>query len=440
MQRGLSVMVVEEASARHRCDTFVCVGADHFGVCKPKDRTSSSYLALTKLLASVVAEKKRRSDDLVELPSFVVGMDSRVEEVGRRMEGHSVVALVGMGGVGKTTLSKCLYKKKKDEFVAWCFLEDVKSQKNIEACQRQLFRDVCGGRWDGNENVNFHLAKIKECIMSKKVLVVVDDVGDESTMKALQVPAFNDGKGGSKVILTSRRRDILSDFTEQDGIMDVNILSRKQASELFSYYAFDGVEQHVRTYFDEKAEEIIEACGGLPLSLEVIGQFLRSKWKDSSCERMEKQMQVWEEARLRLKAAQSLDGSSYDMKLWAKLKISFDDLRKEEQCIFLDMACILYKSSRFHEQFLGSGSKMLCRDTLERIWKSPIGIQNLTNRSLIKWSGDGTTLVIHEQLRDMACGIVTDEMGASKSRMWDLDEGPQFRLQKTVSVSLTCFL
>ncbi|KAG0600836.1 hypothetical protein M758_11G064500 [Ceratodon purpureus] len=427
---GFSAKVVEEASARHGYKTL-CVSADHFGVCKPSDKAQRSYLVLKSFLASVVAEDNLRRNSLFVLPSYMVGMDSRAKGVCKKLEQHSVVALIGMGGVGKTTLSKYVFSVEVANFEKYCFLGNVKSHKNVESCQRQLFNALCDGRWNENESVNFHMGKVKECILSKKVLLVVDDVGDEVNMTALQVPVFNDGNSGSKVIVTTRRRDILEDLVNEGAIVPVDFLSEEEALDLFSYYAFSGVEESVSEEFFGLAKKIIEACGNLPLSLEVIGQFLRSKWTDTSCESIEKQRDVWDQVLLRLREANFLDVNSADNILWARMMISFEGLSKDEQSIFLDMACILCRSWSLKK---GQWSMMLHRDTLEQIWNS-IDIQNLTSRSFIKWSDDNT-LLIHDQLQDMARAFVMGEVDENKSRVWESEEGLNFMLQERVSKTL----
>jgi len=70
-QDGFSGMVVEEASARHVYRNIYSVQEDHFGVCKPRDKRSTSYLVLKKFIESVLADNKQKNNYLVELPSFV---------------------------------------------------------------------------------------------------------------------------------------------------------------------------------------------------------------------------------------------------------------------------------------------------------------------------------------------------------------------------------
>lgn len=55
-QTGITVKVVEEASARHGYK-YITAPADHFGVCKPEEKTSISYQRLLNLIEDVVGDK-----------------------------------------------------------------------------------------------------------------------------------------------------------------------------------------------------------------------------------------------------------------------------------------------------------------------------------------------------------------------------------------------
>ncbi len=80
------------------------------------------------------------------------------------------------------------------------------------------------------------------------------------------------------------------------------------------------------------------------------------------------------------------------------MRISYDHLYEEHQNMFLDIACFFvgFKKSTFCRVYLNgndSSSPMLM-------------LQNLKDRSLIKWAEDGS-LYMHEQLRDMGQNIAT---------------------------------
>jgi hypothetical protein len=106
---------------------------------------------------------------------------------------------------------------------------------------------------------------------------------------------------------------------------------------------------------------------------------------------------MWEGALSKLKNGKSLTGGNDNEELWSVLKISYENLDKQNQNMFLDIAC-----------FLG-GLKI---STICRAWSGDyeypkFDLQNLQDRSLIEWTKDGI-LYIHEQLRDMGQSIAME--------------------------------
>jgi hypothetical protein len=92
-----------------------------------------------------------------------------------------------MRGIGKTTLSKKMYHLFHNQYEKSSFLEDVKS-KDINDVKKKLLQDLCDRKLHQHENVDDYLDEINQCMISKKVLVVVDDVGMTKNLEALQLP------------------------------------------------------------------------------------------------------------------------------------------------------------------------------------------------------------------------------------------------------------
>jgi hypothetical protein len=114
----------------------------------------------------------------------------------------------------------------------------------------------------------------------------------------------------------------------EDGKVEMVFLHLEQALELFSHKAFG--ESKPSYAFVKIAKEVVNACGGLPLNLEVMGSWLRTKHS----------FILWEEALSRLKHVQLLRGGNENEKLSCPLKISFEDLADKEREMFLDIARI----------------------------------------------------------------------------------------------------
>jgi hypothetical protein len=181
-------------------------------------------------------------------------------------------------------------------------------------------------------------------------------------------------------------------------------LKEQQARELFMFHAFKHANC-VTNDFKNISMEIIKACSGLPLSLEILGCYLRDI----------PDLETWKDALRELKGGRNITGGSDNELLWKTLQISYDHLIKKHQEMFLDIACF----------FVGLKKNTICRvyQNGDDSSSPMLILQNLKDRSLIKWAKDGT-LYMHEQLRDMGRNIATK---VTRSRfIWK----PNISLQK----------
>jgi hypothetical protein len=227
-------------------------------------------------------------------------------------------------------------------------------------------------------------------MLSNKVLVVVDDVGMMENLEALQLPIDKHATNvncKSKILVNCRNWQILKNHVKESAKVDMAYLEEEHARKLFMCHAFKHANS-VTNDFKNISVEIIKSCGGLPLSLEILGCYL--------CDIRD--LEIWKGALHELKGGRNITGGSDNEKLWKTLQISYDNLLEEHKNMFLDIACFFvdFKKSTFCRVYSnGNDSSSLM-----------LMLQNLKDRSLIKWAEDGS-LYMHEQLRDMGRNIAT---------------------------------
>ncbi len=165
------------------------------------------------------------------LPCYEVALEDKTNVINCLFQKESIVALIGMGGIGKTTLSKKVYHLFHNQYDKSSFLEDVKS-KDIKNIKKQLLHDLCDKALCKDENLNKeNFDQIKQCMISKKVLVVVDDVDKmENLGTLLQLLIDKDVTNincKSKILVNCQNWQILKYHVKESTKMDMALLEEE---------------------------------------------------------------------------------------------------------------------------------------------------------------------------------------------------------------------
>ncbi|MED6149552.1 hypothetical protein PIB30_063634 [Stylosanthes scabra] len=178
----------------------------------------------------------------------------------------SVIPIVGMGGVGKTTLAQLVYNDAK-----------VEGKFDIRAW-------VCVSE-------QFDIVKL----MEKKFLIVLDDMWIDNSnsrqWKTLQKP-FQYGKKGSKVLITTRN-DTAADVVRTMKAYHLSLLSEKDSWSLFAKRVSLSPESKEYSTLEPVGRELVKKCNGLPLAVESLAALLRTNYDERDWDNVLKS-ELWE--------------------------------------------------------------------------------------------------------------------------------------------------
>jgi hypothetical protein len=307
--------------------------------------------------------------------------------------GVSVIPILGMGGIGKTTLAQLLFNDEKVKSLfdlkAWaCVSEDFDTDRVTKAILQSLTSENCDGK-----DRNWLQVKLKEKLEGKKYLVVLDDVWNENYDDWTILRArFLAGASGSTIIITTRNERV-SSTTGTIQAHHLQVLSNDACLSLFTQHTLGASDFNAHQNLQDIGENIIEKCRGLPLAAKTLGGLLRTTRDRAEWEEILKS-KIWditEESRGILPALMLSYHHlpSHLKRCFAYCSIFPKDYEfEEDQLVLLWMAEGLIQSREGDKQMEGLGSKYF-RDLLSR---------SFFNQSSMKKS----RFVMHDLINNLA--------------------------------------
>ncbi|KAJ3682510.1 hypothetical protein LUZ60_015083 [Juncus effusus] len=185
----------------------------------------------------------------------------------------SVVTIVGMGGLGKTTVAQLVYNdsriRQKFDKLGWvCVSEDF----SVERLMKEVLESIWGRSCD-IKNFGVLQEKLKEEMQGKSFFLVLDDVWNEkkSVWELFQIPFLS---AKSVKILVTTRNELVARIMQTLPSFKLQDLSEEQCWQLFQQCAFGGVNSNEEWKL-EIGKQIMKKCGRLPLAVKSIASLLR---------------------------------------------------------------------------------------------------------------------------------------------------------------------
>ena len=322
-----------------------------------------------------------RDDDKKQIVDWLISDNNNPNQ-------PSILCIVGMGGLGKTTLAQHVFNdprinEAKFDFKAWVCVSD---EFDVFKVSKVILEAVTKST-DDSGNLEMVHTRLKEKLTKKKFLLVLDDVWNENKPKweELQKPLMF-GVQGSKIIVTTRSKEVAS--TMRSEVHSLKQLQEDDCWNLFVKYAFKDIDTQQNPECTEIGKKIVEKCKGLPLALKTMGSLLYNKSSVSEWESVF-QSEIWEFSQDRCDIIPAL-AMSY-IHLPSHLKVCF------AYCALFPKDYEFKKEHLMHlwmtENLLHCPSEKVCQQYFN----------DLLSRSFFQQSGEEEEVfVMHDLLNDLA--------------------------------------
>ncbi|KAI7996266.1 Disease resistance protein [Camellia lanceoleosa] len=344
-----------------------------------------------------------------------------------------MIAICGMGGVGKTTMVKEVAKRAKEEKLFDEVVMAVVSQSPNERRIQGEIGDKLGLEFREETERGRANRLLERLRGTKRILVILDDVWDRLELNDIGIP-FGDGHGGCKILLTSRFDNVSNDMNAQKKFT-LDVLTEEEAWNLFEEMAgISNDTSHTSTDLYITQKKVADECGCLPIAIVTVARALKDKDRHS-----------WNSALLQLRKSMVKNIRGVEEKVFKSLELSYDFLgsREIKECFLL---CSLYTED-FDipiEDIVRYGVGIELFEAIDSVKEARERVHDFVDdlkKGYLLMDGEKVGCVkMHDVVRDVAISIASREEHSFMVRCDEaLKEWPEKERHKNYAViSLRC--
>ncbi|WOL15627.1 disease resistance protein [Canna indica] len=278
-----------------------------------------------------------------EADEDVVGFDNDKKELLRRLlvaeeinqRRRSVISIVGMGGIGKTTLARKLFNDSevKRHFQVLCWVTVSQSYSAADILKTIAKKIMVGIEKEQLRNMEYEEVReeLAKHLAGKRYLIVLDDVWETRAWARMKDAFPHCSQNGSRVVLTSRNIDVARSADPLSVPYELPLLDEEDSWKLLRKKAFPspkGIEPSCPKQLEDIGRRLAKKCGGLALALVMLGGLVFKKGPSVAAWMELVESIDWE-------AAKEHETTCFDI-----LALSYDDLPSHNL-----RSCFLYLAS-----------------------------------------------------------------------------------------------
>ncbi|XP_030523513.1 disease resistance protein L6-like [Rhodamnia argentea] len=398
------------------------------GIIGPKLEGKGEGKEIESIVKEVLCMLGKHVDVPGELVEDYRQIKAIIEKLDLNYGGVRFLGIHGLGGIGKTTLAKVVFKKLVSHFDRVSFLNDIResSQHGLDglvALQKKLLTSVGSSSLaDHIQDTGGGMYWIKAFCQNKRVLIVLDDLDKKEQLEKLAGKSDWFGSG-SRIIITTRDEGILMTQVEsssEDGQNQPEGILRYPVCEMEFDHALQLFYNHALRSnsptkdYDALSKDIIRKVAMLPLAIEVIGSYLYGL--GFALEPHDDKIKLLDET------LRKLDEGPFEG-VRKVLMISYKGLEAKQREVFLDIACFFTNEDQTYPLIMWYDCKYY-PDSAVRV---------LRLRSLIKIREN--KLWMHDQVLDLGRYIVLEEYPCKEnrfkfSRVWTHEDAEELLQRK----------